>query len=315
MSLLNLNSPTGRSPRGKGSSRAWMGIGLIVAVLGIGSTFAANIQINDGDTSEFGQGLIQTVYCGENEEETITVTPIAAFVNSGDIDGGSVWRQPVYTGRQFITVSSISGLLFSRTKEILNDETGDDLNTRGYYVNSILNEDYDDFYRGFRSVPIISDPPSVEDFDTFVPQVVLGNNYGFYIYETFTPGRFVTTTASKFELGGITITDIPENCIGRDFIISAYGDESPSPLEFSSVLVDGPNPAEVTEIAVNWNPDNDFGYSFDRTTPGVTFGNNGEIDIEQAGDVLTITFASNAGRLLTSAFTKIVVETQENIVG
>jgi hypothetical protein len=315
MSLLNLNSPTGRSPRGKGSSRAWMGIGLIVAVLGIGSTFAANIQINDGDTSEFGQGLIQTVYCGENEEETITVTPIAAFVNSGDIDGGSVWRQPVYTGRQFITVSSISGLLFSRTKVILNDETGDGLNTRGYYVNSILNEDYVEFYRGFRSVPIISNPPSGEDFDTFVPQVVLGNNYGFYIYDTFTPGRFVTATASRFELGGITITDIPENCIGRDFIISAYG-ESPNPLEFSSVLTDNSDPVEVTEIAVNWNPTNtDFGYSFDRTTPGVTFGNNGEIDIEQAGDVLTITFASNAGRLLTSAFTKIVVETQENIVG
>jgi hypothetical protein len=94
MSLLNLNSPQERNPRGKKSSRVWMGFGLIIAVLGLGSTFAANIQINDGRQSEFGQGVTQTVYCGENEEVTITVTPISAFVNSIEIDGvlGYVWK-------------------------------------------------------------------------------------------------------------------------------------------------------------------------------------------------------------------------------
>ena len=122
MTLLNLNSPEGRSPRGKKSSRVWMGFGLIVAVLGLGSTFAANININGDRPSEFGQGLTQTVYCGENDEgESITVTPISAFVNSVDIVGDEVWREPVYTGRQFITASTISGLFFSRTKVILNE--------------------------------------------------------------------------------------------------------------------------------------------------------------------------------------------------
>ena len=76
MSLLNLNSPAGQSPRGKKSLKMWMGAGLLVAVLGIGSTFAANIQINNNRDSEFGQGLTQTVYCGQEEDESITVTPI-----------------------------------------------------------------------------------------------------------------------------------------------------------------------------------------------------------------------------------------------
>jgi len=65
----------------------WMGAGLVVAVLGIGSTFAANININNNDTSEFGQGFTETVYCGANdggEPYIITVQPISAFVNASD---------------------------------------------------------------------------------------------------------------------------------------------------------------------------------------------------------------------------------------
>jgi len=81
MSLLNLNSPAGQSPRGKGSSRAWMGIGLIVAVLGIGSTFASNITLNspEGNT-EFGQGVTQTVYCGG--DKSVTITPLSSYQNT-----------------------------------------------------------------------------------------------------------------------------------------------------------------------------------------------------------------------------------------
>jgi hypothetical protein len=119
MSLLNLNSSAGRGPRGTSSSRAWVGFGLVIAVLGIGSTFAANIQINNNRDSEFGQGLTQTVYCGQEEDESITVTPISAFVNSVETAGGSAWRQPVSDGKRFVRVSSLS-LAF--TKEIENDE-------------------------------------------------------------------------------------------------------------------------------------------------------------------------------------------------
>jgi hypothetical protein len=312
MSLLNLNSPEGRSPRGKKSSRVWMGFGLIIAVLGLGSTFAANININGDRPSEFGQGLTQTVYCGENEEETITVTPISAFVNSVDVGGETEWREPVFTGKNFRPVGSISFSVLnlrSFTDSYVNDETGDVETQIGYWVKDRTSEEY--FSRSlFGPRPIAGE--GIGEFDTFVPLEQEEGIFGFYYYESWTPGRFVDTTEPTFELGGITITDIPTSCVGRDFIISAYGSTGSDPLELSSAL-------EVTEIAVNWDPvDLTPNYSFNRRIPESTNSNVDQIVIEQAAgseNSLKIIFSSTAGRLLTDAFAKIIVETQENIVG
>jgi len=79
MSILNLNGPAGRSPRGKRAVKVWMGIGLVIAVLGVGSTLASTITINGGTNQEFGQGVQRTVYCGGNQE--ITVTPVSSYLN------------------------------------------------------------------------------------------------------------------------------------------------------------------------------------------------------------------------------------------
>lgn len=79
MSILNLNGPSGRSPRSKGAVKVWMGIGLVIAVLGVGSTLASTITINGGTKTEFGQGVQRTVYCGGNKE--ITVTPVSQYLN------------------------------------------------------------------------------------------------------------------------------------------------------------------------------------------------------------------------------------------
>jgi hypothetical protein len=290
-----------------------MGFGLIIAVLGLGSTFAANININGGEPNiEFGQGLTQTVYCGENdEEEWITVTPISAFVNSVGEDGELQWSEPVFTGKTFRTVGSISFSalgLRSFTDSYVNDETGEEETQVGYWVRDRTSREY--FSRS-----LFGDRPTpgegIGEFDTFVPLEQKDGEFGFYYYESWIPGREVDTT---FELGGITITDIPENCIGQDFIISAYGSTGSVPLELSSV-------EEVTEIAVNWDPGEIFGYSFDRSTPEFVDGVGGEgpdtIVIVQEADrrSLKITFTSQAGRLSTDAFAKIVVETQENTVG
>jgi hypothetical protein len=79
MSILNLNGPAGRSPRGKRAVKVWMGIGLVIAVLGVGSTLASTITINGGTNKEFGQGVQRTVYCGGNQQ--ITVTPVSSYLN------------------------------------------------------------------------------------------------------------------------------------------------------------------------------------------------------------------------------------------
>jgi hypothetical protein len=82
MSILDLgNGPTRPSSSGK-SKKAILGLGLLVAVLGIGSTLASTISINANQNIEFGQGVQQSVYCGDGGEKTITVTPSSAFSNS-----------------------------------------------------------------------------------------------------------------------------------------------------------------------------------------------------------------------------------------
>ena len=80
MSILNLNGPTGRPARSKRAVKVWMGIGMVIAVLGVGSTLASTITINGGSNTEFGQGVQRTVYCGGNQE--ITVKPISSYLNN-----------------------------------------------------------------------------------------------------------------------------------------------------------------------------------------------------------------------------------------
>jgi hypothetical protein len=184
-----------------------MGAGLVVAVLGIGSTFAANININNNDTSEFGQGFTETVYCGANdggEPFVITVQPISAFVNA-------------------------------------------------------------------------SDPAD-----------------------------------AKFELSGVKISDIPDECYGKDFVISAYDGASASPLVLSTAAGVAPG---VTEVAVNYESgDLTPGFSFDRTSV-VIEGATGNVTVSAAVGSIQVLFTSLAGRQDTDNVAKIVVETQENIVG
>ena len=86
MSILNLNGPSGRSARSPRVVKVWVGIGILVAVLGIGSTLAANITINGGPSTEFGQGVQRTVYCGSGSQYPITVTPISSYSNPAPED-------------------------------------------------------------------------------------------------------------------------------------------------------------------------------------------------------------------------------------
>ena len=64
-----------------------MGIGLVIAVLGVGSTLASTISINGGQNVEFGQGVQRTVYCGG--DKTITLIPISGFINNPESTSSS----------------------------------------------------------------------------------------------------------------------------------------------------------------------------------------------------------------------------------
>jgi len=78
MSLLDFNSSEGISPRNHKKLKYILGIGVIAGVLAIGSTLAANINLNTSHPIEFGQGTAATVSCQSNP---ITVKPKEMLLN------------------------------------------------------------------------------------------------------------------------------------------------------------------------------------------------------------------------------------------
>ena len=74
MSILNFS---GRSKPNSGlKGKTLIGSLALVAILVVGSTLAANININSGPV-EFGQGVAQTTAC----DDAITITPVSDFIN------------------------------------------------------------------------------------------------------------------------------------------------------------------------------------------------------------------------------------------
>jgi hypothetical protein len=316
MSLLNLSSPAGQSPRGKKSLKMWMGAGLVVAVLGIGSTFAATIQINNSGTSEFGQGISQTVYCGTTNPIKITVTPISTFVNSTSNPGSdavpATWTSFTGTKGSFVKVSYFSST-YRSIVQYQNPATGEVINNQaGYWIKTRNSSSDNDIYKGSSS------NTSPNGFPIFVPQPQTRDDYyyGYYRYTNWVDGFFSggrdavppSSTPTKFELGGIKISKIPSECVGRDFVISAYGSTA-DPLELSDVL-------NVKEIAVNYaSGDTTPAFSFDRTTAGETTGADGKVTVSADNGSIKILFTSAAVRQLADSVTTVLVETQDNIVG
>ena len=84
MSLLNFTNPS-KTPRNSKPLKLILGVGALAAVIGLGSTFAANIQLNTGAPIEFGQGVAQTTAC----DSDVILTPISTFVNA---DGGGEFK-------------------------------------------------------------------------------------------------------------------------------------------------------------------------------------------------------------------------------
>jgi len=79
MSLLNFEPSSPERTGKKRSLKVVFGVGAIAAVMALGSTFAANINLNDGGNVEFGQGVTRTVAC---DSDGITLTPYSTFINA-----------------------------------------------------------------------------------------------------------------------------------------------------------------------------------------------------------------------------------------
>ncbi|CAB4342283.1 MAG: hypothetical protein F2690_05615 [Actinobacteria bacterium] len=122
MSLLDFANQS-KSPRSAKPFKVILGAGALAAVIGLGSTFAANIRLNTGAPIEFGQGVAQTTACDSN----VILTPISTFVNA---DGGGEFK---------FTAITLVGLDTTEQSEISPDGcAGKILTIKAYDDNGVL---------------------------------------------------------------------------------------------------------------------------------------------------------------------------------
>ena len=296
MSLLNLSSPAGRGPRGKSSSRAWMGIGLIVAVLGIGSTFAANIQINNDETSEFGQGVTQTVYCGGDEE--VTIAPISAYantVNAAPEDSFStIFGLTYFTGANDFTSESEISVPYSTVNGL------DGWWTRGTNTRTLAAD---------QSLAAAKLEPGTYAFAARQQDDISGP-FGYFKINTREFRKVVITpaveaSAASFRTAGVLISDIPEECDYVDFVVSFFGETGAA-----QTMISG-NGEVVKEVAYNW--EDRVGSAYVVSSSRTSFVPTTLVTASTTGDSLKFIFDTVSGTALSAVdLNKIVVETQEN---
>ena len=81
MSLLNLRPEEPPKRYVKPQLTKILSIGGLVGALALGSTFASDINLNDGKNVEFGQGMTTSVSC---QSEPLTIMPSQEFNNASN---------------------------------------------------------------------------------------------------------------------------------------------------------------------------------------------------------------------------------------
>jgi hypothetical protein len=304
MSILNLNAPQGRGPVGKKSVKLWMGVGLLAAVLGFGSTFAANITLNSPEGStEFGQGVTQTVYCGEGES-SVNVSPASVYVN------------PTFKVRFYTNMTGSTDVTPGTTRQTISAK-----NSQNYPRFSTFTSSAEGWW-------VLASSPS----STLSPQptiaVVLANptNYIFVPKKSDTTYRIGNATedrvidavdnSSSYRLSAVTISNIPDDCQDVNFILSAYSDSSTA---LTLVTNSSRNPL-ITEVAAKWtDSENSVNASRSRISFQSTSGlvTASQDDGSGSDSRLTFTFVPGVGGSALSAkdLVKLIVETQEDTLG
>jgi hypothetical protein len=321
MSLLNLNSPAGRGPRGKSSSRAWMGIGLVIAVLGIGSTLAANITLNSPEgTTEFGQGVTQSVYCGG--DQSVTITPISSYSNTQIGSGTPEVQEGSFLAR-FISSYGSSENRTELTRTTINDDEDDNFprfnsgsNTRnGWWLSGPTSSAT--IYSPQPSIATVKLNPSNYYFALETSsgsgkyKKGSGSSTNFSEVKVITSARVAAvpgpTIPASFSLGGVVISDIPLACEGVNFIISSYAQTGAAQTLISS------GSDIVKEVAVHWTgADNASAISSKDRTSLVT---SSLVTATQKTDSLKVVLNTSSGTALAAAdLYKLVVETQEDAI-
>jgi hypothetical protein len=278
-----------------------VGFGLVIAVLGIGSTFAANIQINNNANIEFGRGFTQTVFCGGAHE--VTVAPISTYVD------------PVLAAPEN-SFSTRFGLSYFTEENDFTSESGllvpysTVYGVKGWWT------------RGTNTRRLAADQSLAAaklERGTYAfterQQRIGGEDYGYYKIDTREFRKVVITPAVEtgFRVGGVIISDIPPACAGVNFVIRAFAETGTAKTLISGQISANNSSLNITEIAVPWT-----------NTPNVTpTPSSDRTKLVTASPLVTalegvaslkITFNKASGRNLMDAddLDKLTVETQKD---
>ena len=277
MAILNF-SDSGNPKSNKSSKRrAFIGIGVIAAAIGLSSTLAANISINAGPV-EFGQGVAQTVAC--SGDESVIVTPATSFTNAPS----SVMREATFYGGDTFTVTSTADLsvgmvlnLPTNPEYVITEING--LEVRMSYQGpnegtelpvtfypsrgteqTITPDDWGDpgeigeswmelFSNGIEAGMLVSGPGiAAQTVVVGINNVAAGQQYIELNKDTqYSSGSLTFTNSgqSSFELSDITVSNIPDTCNGKVFTIKLYDNESSEPLKISNLGTGGDNSVQV----------------------------------------------------------------------
>ena len=267
VSFLNMSAEGEGSPKKFKKYRAFIGIGVIAAAVGLSSTLAANININSGPV-EFGQGVAQTVAC--SGDESIIVTPATSFTNAPS----SVTREVTSYGEDTITVTSISdivvGMLVTSGEYFYNDTVvieidgntmrlSKDLGSGGVVSATFTPssgteqtltpvDTNSEAYDGIGASSMVLASSSIEvgmlvsGPGIFPNTTVVFTDLGEGIYIELSNGTeytggeltFKNSGQSSFKLSDITVSGIPDTCTNKVFTIKLYDNESAEPLTIAN---------------------------------------------------------------------------------
>jgi hypothetical protein len=277
-----------------------MGFGLAIAVLGIGSTFAANININGGQDTEFGQGRTKTVFCGGDEK--VTIAPISTYVNRGAISSGTDGESfPGRLGTSFI--ENVGGSYFQHN-----------LPLQFTTVNGIEGLWLTDVGPDGTKAPIqtLINAEANKDNYVFSPKAIRGSNVGVYKVNTFVPWTVVEIAevlpnppTATFRTAGVLISDIPEACDDVTFVLSFFGATGTAQTMISKVGAD-----DVKEVAYTWNEEG-FVSATAVSSSRTSFVPTTLVTAETTPDSLKFIFNSvGATAIEADDLDKIIIETQ-----
>ncbi|CAB4541508.1 unannotated protein [freshwater metagenome] len=279
MEILNFSDNGNPKTKKSSKRRAFIGVGIIAAAIGLSSTLAANISINSGPV-EFGQGVAQTVAC--SGEEPIIVTPTTSFANQG----GNVTTSMTSADGNWIQLADTTGIspgmVVSDGVHVVEEGSvvlGVASQTE-IYISTIARNYVSGFPVTFsysNGTPATITPNSFETYEAFGSPDLGAFNLassglasGMFVYGPGIPANtFITAVGQdfiwlnrsvnwtsgdltfknggggSFNLTDISVSNIPDTCNGKVFTIKIYDNTNSEPLEVTPWDNPGDNTFEV----------------------------------------------------------------------